>query len=100
MPRSKAEQRLASIRLKGVPGQSAPPPLGKVTAADIESFLSECDRDVLNKALKKLRKEVYKGQLSLHRAASNPRNKSAGKKILSFCRQTMCIYARNLDTLL
>ncbi len=78
MPRSKAEQRLASLRLKGAVGQSVSPPLGKVTAADIESFLSECSRDVLNKALKKMRKEVYKGQLSLHRAASNPQNKSNG----------------------
>ena len=79
IPRSKAEQKLASLRLKGVAGQGGPPPMGKVTAGEIESFLSECERDVLMKALKRMRKEVYKGQLSLHHGASSPRRISVGE---------------------
>ena len=66
IPRSKAEQRLASLRLKGAAGQGSPP-LSQVAATDIESFLSECNREVLMQSLRRMRKEVYRGQLSMHR---------------------------------
>lgn len=54
----------------------------RVTAEEIETFLSSCRGDVLVQALGRTRKEVYKCQMSLHELESSAaaKDKLAGQK--------------------
>jgi len=78
-PQSKAEQKLARLRLKGSPSAAAQP-LSKVTQADIEGFITECNKEALMKALKRMRKDTYKTQLSLHRMTTSSTHNTPVKK--------------------
>ena len=54
----------------------------RVTAEEIETFLSDCRGDVLVQALSRTRKDVYKCQMSLHKleSSSAAKDKLAGQQ--------------------
>ena len=91
LPQSEAERKLRALRQAkkdhtgSLNSEQAMTPLSRVGAEEIEMFLSACSRDKLTKALTRLRKDLYKGQLSIHRLTTASTNSPVKKQHGNLC---------------
>ena len=105
LPQSEAERKLRALRQakKEHTGSEqttrSTPPLSPVGAEEIEMFLSACSREKLTKTLTRLRKDLYKGQLSIHRLTTSSTNSPLKKQHGNSCVTAYQMYISTVQLL-